>query len=48
VSAYGIDQAKAARDRLVAQAQAAIDKAGLGESGDTLRAAALFVAARTN
>ena len=48
VSAYGLDQAKAARDRLVAQAQAAIDKAGLGESGDTLRAAALFVAARTN
>ena len=42
VSAYGLEQAKAARDRLVAQAQAAIDKAGLGESGDILRAAALF------
>ena len=28
VAAYGLEQAKAARDRLVAQAQAAIDKAG--------------------
>jgi farnesyl diphosphate synthase len=48
VSAFGLDHAKAARDRLVAQAQAAIDEAGLGESGDMLRAAAHFVAARAN
>lgn len=48
VSAFGLDHAKAARDRLIAQAQAAIDEAGLGERGDTLRAAALFIAARTN
>src|SRR5580698_1512613 len=48
VSAFGLDHAKAARDRLVAQAEAAIDEAGLGESGDILRAAALFIAARTN
>ena len=48
VSAFGLDRAKAARDRLVAQAQAAIDEAGLGESGDMLRAAALFIAARAN
>jgi farnesyl diphosphate synthase len=48
VSAFGLDHAKAARDRLVAQAEAAIDEAGLGEKGDTLRAAALFIAARTN
>ena len=48
VAVLGIDRAKAARDRLVAQAQAAIDEAGLGASGDMLRAAALFIAARTN
>ena len=48
VSAFGLDHAKAALDRLVAQAEAAIDEAGLGEKGDTLRAAALFIAARTN
>jgi farnesyl diphosphate synthase len=49
VSAFGLDHAKAARDRLVAQAEAAIDEAGLvGEAGETLRAAALFIAARTN
>jgi farnesyl diphosphate synthase len=48
VSAFGLDHAKAARDRLVAQAEAAIDEAGLGEKGDILRAAALFIAARTN
>ncbi|MGA2044674.1 MAG: polyprenyl synthetase family protein [Roseiarcus sp.] len=48
VSALGLDRAKAERDRLVAQAQAAIDEAGLGASGDMLRAAALFIAARTN
>jgi farnesyl diphosphate synthase len=48
VSAFGLDRAKAARDRLVAQAEAAIDEAGLGEKGETLRAAALFIAARTN
>ena len=48
VSAFGLDHAKAARDRLVAQAQAAIDEAGLGESGDMLRAAAHFVAARAS
>ncbi|MGO8801425.1 MAG: polyprenyl synthetase family protein [Roseiarcus sp.] len=48
VAAYGLEQAKAARDRLVAQAQAAIDKAGLGEGGDILRAAARFVAMRAS
>jgi farnesyl diphosphate synthase len=48
VSAFGLDHAKAARDRLVAQAQAAIDEAGLGTSGDMLRAAAHFVATRAN
>jgi farnesyl diphosphate synthase len=48
VSAFGLEHAKAARDRLVAQAEAAIDEAGLGEKGDMLRAAALFIAARTN
>jgi farnesyl diphosphate synthase len=48
VSAFGLGHAKAARDRLIAQAEAAIDEAGLGERGDTLRAAALFIAARTN
>jgi farnesyl diphosphate synthase len=48
VSAFGLDHAKAARDRLVAQAQAAIDEAGLGGSGDMLRAAAHFVAARAS
>jgi farnesyl diphosphate synthase len=48
VSAFGLDRAKAARDRLVAQAEAAIDEAGLGENGETLRAAALFIASRTN
>jgi hypothetical protein len=35
VAAFGLDHAKAARDRLV-------------EKGDTLRAAPLFIAARTN
>jgi farnesyl diphosphate synthase len=48
VSAFGLDHAKAARDRLIAQAEAAIDEAGLGENGDMLRAAALFIAARKN
>ena len=48
VSAFGLDHAKAARDRLVAQAEAAVDEAGLGARGDVLRAAALFIAARTN
>jgi farnesyl diphosphate synthase len=48
VSAFGLDQAKSARDRLVAQAQAAIDEAGLGEKGDVLRAAAHFIATRAN
>ena len=37
-----------ARFRVGAQAEAAIDEAGLGEKGDTLRAAALLIAARTN
>jgi farnesyl diphosphate synthase len=48
VSALGLERAKAARDRLVAQAQAAIDEAGLDESGDMLRGAALFIASRAN
>jgi farnesyl diphosphate synthase len=48
VSAFGLDQAKSARDRLVAQAQAAIDEAGLGEKGDVLRAAAHFIATRAS
>jgi farnesyl diphosphate synthase len=48
VSALGLDHAKAARDRLIAQAQAAIHEAGLGEAGETLRAAALFIGARVN
>jgi len=48
VSAFGVEQARIARDRLIAQAQAAIDEAGLGESGDMLRAAAHFIASRAN
>jgi farnesyl diphosphate synthase len=48
VAAFGVEQARTARDRLIAQAQAAIDEAGLGESGDMLRAAAHFIAARTS
>lgn len=47
VAAYGIEQARAVRDRLVAQAEAAIDGAALGAAGDVLRAAARFVATRT-
>jgi farnesyl diphosphate synthase len=47
VAAYGVEQAKTVRDRLVAQAEAAIDGAALGPAGDVLRAAARFVATRT-
>jgi farnesyl diphosphate synthase len=48
VSAFGLDRAKAARDRLIAEAHAAIGEAGLGERGDMLRAAAIFIAARAS
>jgi farnesyl diphosphate synthase len=48
VAAFGLDRAKAARDRLVREAQAAVDEAGLSERGDMLRAAAAFIAARAN
>jgi farnesyl diphosphate synthase len=46
VSALGLDGARALRDRLVGEAHAAIDAAGLGGAGDVLRAAAAFVASR--
>jgi farnesyl diphosphate synthase len=48
VSSLGLEGARAMRDRLVGEAVAAIDAAGLGRSGDILREAAVFVAARRN
>ncbi len=48
VAALGLEGARAMRDRLVAEAVAAVDEAGLGEAGDVLREAAVFVAARRN
>ena len=48
VAALGLAGAKAARDRLVQEAEAALRDAGLGAKLDTLRAAARFVAARTS
>jgi farnesyl diphosphate synthase len=46
VSALGLEGARAMRDRLVAEAVAAVDEAGLGAAGDALREAARFVARR--
>jgi farnesyl diphosphate synthase len=46
VSVHGMKRAKALLDGLVEQALAALDRAGLGSQGDTLRAAARFVAER--
>ena len=48
VAALGIDGARQELARLVAEAKAAVDAAGLGASGDGLRAAAEFVAERKN
>jgi farnesyl diphosphate synthase len=48
VAALGLAGAKAARDRLVLEAEAALDASGLGERSELLRAAARFVAARAN
>jgi farnesyl diphosphate synthase len=46
VSALGLEGARAMRDRLVAEAVAAVDEAGLGAAGDVLRQTAAFVAKR--
>jgi farnesyl diphosphate synthase len=46
VAALGRDEARRRLDSLVKEAIAAIDETGLGEAGDGLRAAAIFVAAR--
>lgn len=46
VAALGLEGARAMRDRLVGEAQAAVDASGLGAAGDVLREAAAFVAAR--
>jgi farnesyl diphosphate synthase len=48
VAALGLPGAKAARDRLVQEAEAALTESGLGERAETLRAAARFVATRAN
>jgi farnesyl diphosphate synthase len=48
VGALGLDGAKAARDRLVREAEAALRESGLGAKAETLRQAARFVAARAN
>ena len=48
VGALGLDGAKAARDRLVREAEAALQESGLGAKAETLRQAARFVAAREN
>jgi len=48
VAALGLSGAKAARDRLVREAEAALDEAGLGDKAETLRAAARFVATRAS
>ena len=46
VAALGLDGARRELARLIDEATAAVDAAGLGASGDGLRAAAAFVAAR--
>jgi farnesyl diphosphate synthase len=46
VAALGRDEARRRLASLVEEAIAAIDEAGVGEAGDGLRAAAIFVAAR--
>jgi farnesyl diphosphate synthase len=46
VAALGLDGARRELARLIDEASAAVDAAGLGASGDGLRAAAAFVAAR--
>jgi farnesyl diphosphate synthase len=48
VAALGLSEAKRLRDAKVEEALAAIDAAALGAEGDILRAAARFVAERTN
>ncbi len=48
VSTLGLEGARALRDRLVGEAQSALDASGLGDAADVLRAAAIFVAARRN
>jgi farnesyl diphosphate synthase len=48
VAALGVGGARNELVRLVAEAKAALDSAGLGERDETLRAAADFVAARRN
>jgi farnesyl diphosphate synthase len=48
IAALGLAGAKAARDRLVREAEAALDEARIGAKGDTLGAAARFVATRAN
>ena len=48
VSVHGLKRAKALLEGLVEQALGALDKAGLGADGETLRAAARFVAERRN
>ena len=48
VAALGLPEAKALCEAKVAEALAAIDAAGLGPEGDLLRAAARFVAERSN
>ena len=48
VATHGLIEAKRLRDHLIEAALAAIDTAGLGESGDILRGAARFVGERKN
>ncbi|MBV8663660.1 MAG: polyprenyl synthetase family protein, partial [Hyphomicrobiales bacterium] len=48
VSTLGLEGARALCDRLVADAQSALDASGLGAAADVLRAAAIFAAARRN
>jgi farnesyl diphosphate synthase len=48
VAALGLAGAKAARDRLVHEAEGALNDAKLGAKANTLRAAAQFVATRAN
>ncbi len=46
VGALGLDGARRELARLVAEAESAVDAAGVGAAGDVLRATARFVAAR--
>jgi hypothetical protein len=46
VSALGLEGARRELDRLVAEAIAGVDAAGVGAKGDMLRATARFVAMR--